>query len=67
MNIASLTSHLYDTHQFAHTNLVCNARISITMILASIRFFIFTPLTSLIDIGHLYHDTNMVSIEYLNK
>ena len=62
-----LGNYLYVTHQFAYINLIYNARISITMILASIRFFIFTPLTSLIDIGHLYHDTNIVSIEYLNK
>ena len=54
---------VYDTHHFPNSNLIFNERISIEMVLALIRFYMFTPFTCLIDIGHLSHDADVISIK----
>ena len=58
---------LYDTHQFPNTNLIFNARISVKMVIALIRFYILIPATSLIGIGYLSHDTDVISIKYFTQ
>ena len=58
---------VYDTHQFPNSNLIFNERISIKMVLVLIRFYMLIPFTSLIGIGYLSHDTDVISIKYLTQ
>ena len=58
---------VYDTYQFPNSNLIFNERISIEMVLALIRFYLFTPCTCLVDIGHLSHDADVISIKGLTQ